>query len=228
VISKPSHSGLKARVLMLAVLLASLLGVVLALRWTSLGSLLDVDHLVHQLRSAGSHFGPVAALASVALASIVAVPLGIIIAVASVAFGPWLGIAYAVSGGAVGGVISYGIGSYLGHDALCRLAGQRVNALSIRLGQRGVLAVVAIRMLPIAPFAIVNMIAGASHIRLRDFFIGTILGMLPGALLIALFVDQIEAILQTPSLAALVALALIGAAVLIGVVWLRRWFARRS
>jgi uncharacterized membrane protein YdjX (TVP38/TMEM64 family) len=55
-----------------------------------------------------------------------------------------------------------------------------------------VLAVIVIRMLPIAPFAIVNMIAGASHLRIKDFVLGTMLGMLPGTLLIAFSVGQLE------------------------------------
>ena len=35
-------------------------------------------------------------------------------------------------------------------------------------------------MLPIAPFSIVNVVAGASHIRWSDFLLGTVIGLLPG------------------------------------------------
>jgi phospholipase D1/2 len=42
-------------------------------------------------------------------------------------------------------------------------------------------AIVAVRIVPVAPFAVINLFTGASHIRLRDYLIGTLLGMIPGA-----------------------------------------------
>jgi len=100
--------------------------------------------------------------------------------------------------------------------------------LSQRLAQRGLLAVIAVRMVPVAPFAIVNMIAGASHIRLQDLLLGTLLGMTPGTLAMAVFVDQIIEAMKRPSqtrLALLLAsLALIG----VGLWYARRWARRAS
>lgn len=131
-------------------------------------------------------------LAGVLLASIVAVPLGIIIVASALLFGPLPATAYILTGATLGGVVSYGIGNYLGHDGLQRFAGERINRISRRLAERGLLSVIIIRLLPIAPFAIVNMIAGASHLRLRDFIPGTLIGMLPGTLIIAFSVGQLQ------------------------------------
>jgi len=50
------------------------------------------------------------------------------------------------------------------------------------MAKQGILTVAMIRNIPVAPFTIVNLIAGASHIRLKDYLIGTALGMLPGRL----------------------------------------------
>ena len=50
-----------------------------------------------------------------------------------------------------------------------------------------------------APFAVVNMVAGASHIRLRDLLLGTLIGTTPGALAMTVFVDQITAALKQPT-----------------------------
>jgi uncharacterized membrane protein YdjX (TVP38/TMEM64 family) len=52
-------------------------------------------------------------------------------------------------------------------------------------------AVAMIRMVPIAPFSLVNLLAGASQLRLRDFLIGTILGMAPGIITMAALGSQI-------------------------------------
>jgi len=55
-----------------------------------------------------------------------------------------------------------------------------------------------VRLLPIAPFSVVNAVAGASHIRLREFLLGTALGMLPGIFAIVVFVDRVTAAVTDP------------------------------
>ncbi len=69
-----------------------------------------------------------------------------------------------------------------------------------------------VRLVPVAPFGIVNLVAGASQIRLIDFVLGTVLGMLPGiAVLSALGYQVIETFLE-PSLESFLWLALAVAA----------------
>jgi len=77
------------------------------------------------------------------------------------------------------------------------------------------------RMLPLAPFTVVNVVAGASHIGLRDFLLGTAIGMLPGTLATVVFVDRIMEALRTPSAGTLISLALVAAA-LVGLALLVR------
>ena len=216
-------AALKKRAWLLALLILSLIGLGLAWRWTSLGEWIDVNRLVGLLREQGGNIGPLAALAWVALASVVAIPLAVIIMVSAIAFGPWYGIAYALTGASLGAVISYWVGSHLGHEALCRLAGEHVNQLSSRLAKQGILSVIAIRMVPIAPFAIVNMIAGTTHIKLVDFFLGTWIGMLPGALVITVFADQIVLALSDPGWGAGIIAVVIIALILGGSVFFRNW-----
>jgi uncharacterized membrane protein YdjX (TVP38/TMEM64 family) len=55
-------------------------------------------------------------------------------------------------------------------------------------------------MVPIAPFTLVNLVAGASRIPLSDYMIGTILGMLPGLILMSALGYQIITILTKPTL----------------------------
>jgi uncharacterized membrane protein YdjX (TVP38/TMEM64 family) len=100
--------------------------------------------------------------------------------------------------------------------------------LSRRLAEKGILAVVTVRVLPVAPFSIVNMIAGATHIRARDFLIGTVIGELPGLIALSIFIDQITSTVKNPGPGSY---ALLGgsAIVIMGVVWmLRRWLLKHS
>lgn len=223
----PETSVVRKKAALLIFLVFGLLSLALAWRFTALGAWLDVPLLVGELRRLGTSFGPLTAIACVSLASVAAVPLGVIILVSAIAFGPWSGLFYALSGACLGAVVSYGIGSHLGHDALCRLAGERVNRLSSRLGQRGVLSVIVIRLMPIAPFAIINMIAGSTHIRFKDFVIGTLIGMLPGGLAISLLGDQI-AELASSTQGSVMLLGVLLLLVLAGWIALKIWLGRQS
>lgn len=185
--------SIKAKGLLLLALILMFICMVFAWRWSSLNEWLDANRLVEALRQSGANQGPAVSIAYIALASVIAVPLGIIIVVSAITFGPWLGGLFVLIGACLGGSISYAIGSHLGHEALCRLAGKRVNELSLRLEQRGFLSVFILRLLPIAPFAIVNMIAGATHIRWLHFLLGTFFGMIPGIVAITALSDWLAA-----------------------------------
>ena len=176
------------KLLVLLAMLLALAGIALFVQGTEGWGAAAQAWLLH-LRADGGRVDPPWVVLAVVLASIVAVPLGAIIAVDALVFGPWLGAVYTLIGAALGASISYGLGRHLGHEALCRFAGERVNRFSQRLARRGVLAIVFIRLVPVAPFAIANMVAGMTHVRLRDFVLGTVLGMLPGLALIGFSVD---------------------------------------
>ena len=193
------HPGLRRKLYLLAFALAALLALAAAWAWTPMRAWLDVDLVVMSLQRFGRAFGPVAAVCGFALALTVAVPLVFLTLVALVAFGPLAGFACAMAGALVGAAASYGIGWFLGRDVVRRLAGERINRLSQRLARRGVLAVIAVRLVPVAPFAVVNMVAGASHIRLRDLLLGTAIGMTPATLAMVVFVDQIMDALRQPA-----------------------------
>lgn len=88
--------------------------------------------------------------------------------------------------------------------------------------------VLAVRLLPVAPFTVVNLVAGASRIRFRDFILGSILGMTPGLLGISLFSDRVLAVLRNPSPLTLALLLVAIAAIALGAYLLKRWFTRRK
>lgn len=181
-----------ARTLLLVLLLLCLAGLAVLWKLHAPGDTEGLAEIVADVRISAGELSAWQILVCVFAASVLAVPLGVIIVTTSLLFGPSPGILHTLLGATAGAVFSYSIGNYLGHDGLRHFGGERINQVSCRLAERGLLAVIIIRMLPIAPFAIVNMIAGASHLRIKDFVLGTMLGMLPGTLLIAFSVDQLE------------------------------------
>jgi uncharacterized membrane protein YdjX (TVP38/TMEM64 family) len=125
-------------------------------------------------------------------------------------------------------VVTYGLGHQLGRHTVRRLAGSRLDRISRRLAQRGVLTVIAVRVLPVAPFTIVNMVAGASHISFRDFFIGTIIGEVPGLIAMAAFFDEAWAAIRHPGPTSVLVLLALAGGIMFGVWGLRRWLSPQA
>ncbi|MBP0590097.1 VTT domain-containing protein [Paraburkholderia sp. LEh10] len=208
-----------------------LIVVALAVLWrfTPLRDAISFSALVHGAQQVhASRLGPVAIVALYALAASVSVPVTLLIAVSGFVFGALWGSAYAFTGTMISACITYYAGAALGHDAVRRLAGSRLNRLSEKLGKKGFVTVVLLRVVPVAPFTIINLAAGASHIGLRDFLAGTALGMAPGIVLATTFAHQLVAAVRHPSLLGLGLVALIGAALVGLSVALQRFLANRS
>lgn len=219
--------ALRRRLMALGAVIVLLLALAGAWAWSPMKAWLDLDTIVGALRGFGRSFGVPAAIAGFALAVATAVPLTFLTLVAIVAFGPWGGLACALPGALAGSAISYGVGMALGREALAQLAGPKIQLVSQRLGERGLLAMIAIRLVPVAPFPIVNMVAGATHIRLRDLLLGTAIGMMPSTVFMMVFVDTILASLKKPSGFGVGMLALTVVLVVAGGWALRRWLKRR-
>lgn len=217
------------RVVMAVITMAALLGLAAAWRWTPLGEMLDLNQLVEQARGLNAHPAtPVLVVTVFGIAAALAIPLTLLVIAAVLAFGPTFGFLYSLAGAELGALISYGIGHMVGRDLVRRYAGKTLNAVSKRLSRRGVLAIITLRIVPVAPFAVINLVAGASHISLRDFALGTLLGLLPGIIAISLFADGVAQALREPDMSSvgwLVGLLLV---LVFAGFWLRKLLQRRQ
>ncbi len=189
----------------------ALVGLTLAWRYTSLADLVSMEAARALFASMEqSYWGPLAVLGTFVVGGLVAFPVTVLIAATAASFGPWLGFAYALVGAMASAALTYAIGAVIGRDALQNLFGKRLTDIRNKIARQGILAVVAVRLVPIAPFTLVNLVAGASGIRLVDYLIGTMLGLLPGLVLLSLLGSQIMRIIASPQpLEILVFLALV-------------------
>ena len=93
----------------------------------------------------------------------------------------------------------YFVCAYLGKATVERL-GPETSARPDGARKRGVLVVVAFRVVPVAPGTVVNLTLGASGISLADFAIGSVVGMTPGMLLMSIMGDRIVTLITEPTL----------------------------
>lgn len=124
-------------------------------------------------------WAPVAFAGLYGLVSLSPLPKTVFTLAAGAVFGVVAGVAIVVAGAMLGAVAAFGLGRWLGRDAVRRIAGRRAGALDVRLARRGLWAVMFLRLVPVVPFTAVNYLAGCTSVRVRDFLLGTAVGILP-------------------------------------------------
>jgi uncharacterized membrane protein YdjX (TVP38/TMEM64 family) len=142
-------------------------------------------------------------------------------------FNPWVAIICSLLGCILSAVLLYSIGRQLGRKTVARFAGKRLNRVNQLISKHGILAVAAVRMVPVAPYSLVNLTAGAVHVPFRDFVFGTFLGMSPGVVAITFFENEMEQMIHTPSASTFVVLIGILLFMLVGVISFRHWFSSK-
>lgn len=207
---------------------AIVLGVILLLtavwKWTPVNDWLHPENLRRWIAMLNeSPFTPLIVIGGFAIAGALAVPLSLLVVTMALSFGVWPGSFYALSGAVLSAVINYYIGQKIGRKTVVKMAGSRLNKLSQRLANHGVMATITVRLIPVAPFTVINLVAGTTHIKLRDFVIGTFIGLLPGILMITIFAKSLVEVLVNPNILEIA----IFIAVLVGIIailWgLKKW-----
>lgn len=216
----------------LAVTLTILVTLGLLWQWLAMADLLGVDALVDMARgSLAWNDEPWAALVVMALyaaASLVMFPLSLMVALTGLIFGPWWGLGYALAGTLGASMLNWWVGRRIGREALMRHGGKHLQGLSRYLSGRGIRTMMVVNLLPLAPFTLTNMMAGAFHLRFRDYMIGSTLGIVPGLAAMTLLGSQLGE-LATASSHREIVLAVLGLLVGIGILWLlKRWTVRHN
>jgi uncharacterized membrane protein YdjX (TVP38/TMEM64 family) len=191
-----------------------LLALPAAWRWTPLQEVVNFETVINFQQAARSSPATFFLVLAIYLAATLFLFPVMILNVATVlTFGPFLGNAYALAGWVLSATIGYGIGRFLGSDLLHRMAGPRLDPLVRQLGDHGFATVLTIRLVPMAPFTLGNLFVGASGIGYRDFFWASLLGRIPGIVILSMAGVHLESALRDPSVGRLLlgalALALI-------------------
>jgi len=198
-----------------------------AWRYTPLSELITPERIIAWARAVREmKAAPVIVILVYTPAAFVMFPRPLLTLLTVIAFGPWLGFAYGMAGILLSALATYYAGRVLRPETVARLAGEKLDHLRKVLRDHGLLAVTAVRIVPVAPFAIEGIIAGGMRIKLWHFMLGTFLGMVPGVLATSVFGDQLTTALEDPSR---INWWLVGGVVLafVALTWfVRRWFSK--
>jgi phosphatidylserine/phosphatidylglycerophosphate/cardiolipin synthase-like enzyme/uncharacterized membrane protein YdjX (TVP38/TMEM64 family) len=210
-------------------ILIALFGFAAAWQWTSLRDLLNLETVAAWGASLEqSNTAPFWIVGAFLLGGIICFPVTLLIVATAYAFGPWPALFYSLLGCILSAILLYGIGHQLGRKTVARFAGGRLNRVNRLIAKHGVLAVAAVRMVPVAPYSVVNLAAGAVHVPFRDFVFGTFLGMSPGVVGITFFENQLEQMFRSPNAATLIVLVGTLTLMLLATAGFRRWFTSKQ
>ena len=178
------------------------LAIVLALVWTHtpLADMVTRENAVAIADKFSKWWwAPILVVLAYTPASFIMFPRWLITMTAVIAFGPWKGFVFAMAGVLLAAVATFLPGRFVSKDRIRRYAGPRLKRIVKFMEQRGLIAVTAIRLVPIAPFPVVNITMGALRVKLSSFVLGTFVGMLPGMLAATVLSDQLAAALEEPA-----------------------------
>jgi uncharacterized membrane protein YdjX (TVP38/TMEM64 family) len=227
-IDKEDHHSGRRRLIVFVALILVLIALAAAWKWSPLAGYLDIGVMSSWIGSLSNYrFMPAIILVLYVLGGLVVFPVTAMVAITAVLFPPLTALALSVAGAMMSASVVYWIGRIVGRDFVRKVAGKRINQLSRRLARQGLLTMTIIRFIPVAPFSVVNLVAGASHIGFRDYFFGTLIGMAPGFIAITLFTESLLSFLFEPNILNITILAGITLVAVVLLVWLKRRITRR-
>jgi len=209
-------AGSRRIVLRHAVMIAGIVVAIacIAMLWafTPMRHWLDIDRLSAVVdRFADSPFAPLIVVAMFVIGGLIVIPVNALTAVTILVFGPIAGALYSLIGCTASALVLYEIARRIPLRRLRPNAGARMQRFHHHLVRHAVWAVALVRLVPVAPYSIVCILLGTTEIRRAPYIAGTMLGMLPGILVNAFFIDRVIAAIRHPSMttAALLGLAVV-------------------
>jgi phospholipase D1/2 len=197
--NKESHFVISVWTIIIFLLFLGITGLVL--EFSSLSHYISADGIAKIFENLSS--SPLSLLYATGLyttGSVIFFPLTAMTGAAVAVFGPLKGIAISFSGALFGGIIGFFVGRLIGIGRLERVFGRKTPIIMQKIKGAGLSGVTLMRLLPIAPYPLVNMVFGVSGVSLINFIAGTIMGLIPGKLALAIAGDGLSKIFDHPDM----------------------------
>jgi len=220
--------SVKKRVLVIFILILGLVGLAFLFQ-KGVGRYVDKDSAVAYFETIrDSPWVPLILAGVFIVASISGISLNVLLVAAALVLNPWITFAAGLTGAQIGANVGFLMGRIWGRKLMRRFASERIQGLSRKLGERGVVSVAFLRIIPLAPFPVVNIAAGSSHLSARVFNLGSLLGMAPGMLGVVLLADVTQKAVRQPDPWNLSLFVLSMAAFIGAVLFVRRALRKRG
>jgi uncharacterized membrane protein YdjX (TVP38/TMEM64 family) len=147
-------------------------------------------------------------------------------------FGTWLGALCAVVGATLGATMIF-LAARAGVGGLAQRAGRFVGKLEAGFRADAFNYLLVLRLVPIFPFWLVNLVPALVGVRLPTYVLATFLGIIPGTFVYASLGNGLGDVVEEPDLTILfkpsVLVPIAGLALLpLIAVWYKRWRAKKA
>ena len=136
-------------------------------------------------------------------------------------FGVWVGVPVVLLSATIGATLAFWMARYVLRDVVQRRFGDRLEIINQGLARDGVFYLLALRLVPIFPFFLINLLMGLTAIRSLTYFWASLLGMLAGTAVYVNAGTQLAAITQPSDVMSPTIIASFAALALFP--WLARW-----
>lgn len=196
-------------------------------RMTPLGEYINPDKLAEMFGNIQDN--PAAGITAIAVyvgLSLVMVPTAALTAGVAMTFGPTYGFVISLAAAMTSAVIGFMLGRLVKPELLGMMMGSAIERVRQHTENSSIASITFLRILPIAPFSAVNIALGLVKVPVISFFVGTLLGFLPGTIILT-FMGESLAMLWKHQDATSMALVGAGLALWIGIIVASQMVYRR-
>ena len=151
---------------------------------------------------------------------------GVLSIATGIIFGRLIGLPLALLACSLGGTLAFLSSRYLFHDFIEERFSKQYHQVNSGVKRDGAFYVFSLRMVPVIPFWLLNLLMGLTKIKTNHFYFATLTGMVPLTAILVHFGAELGA-LESYSLSAVFTPGMIAALALLGLLpFVTRWLLR--
>lgn len=136
-------------------------------------------------------------------------------------FGFWIGLPVVLVSATIGATLAFLAARFVLQDFVQNRFGDRLTAINAGVEKDGAFYLFTLRLVPIFPFFLINLLMGLTSIKTSTYFWVSLVGMAAGS---AVYVNAGTQLASLTSLSGILSPALIGSFALLGIFpWLTKW-----
>jgi len=152
-------------------------------------------------------------------------PAGVLSATAGIIWGHALGFFYLQIAANISATAEFFIARYFAREAVGKFLKGKVERIDERIEKHGFITVLLIRLIPNAPWDVQNLSLGLTKVKFKDYFLATLIGIMPGSFAFVFFGSSLIKVLFDPKNLWMIG---VGILIFIGIFQLQKYLKKRS
>lgn len=143
-------------------------------------------------------WGPVLYIIIYVIRPLILFPAGVLSATAGVIWGTALGFFYLQIAANISSTVEFIIARYFAREAIEKVIKGKMQSIDEKIEQNGFLTVLLIRLIPNVAWDIQNFSLGLTKVKFKDYFLATLIGIMPGSFAFVFFGASLIKVLFDP------------------------------